>query len=69
MGMLEGDILQWLAAPGDRVEEGADLVEVEAAKTTEVVVSPATGTLREVLKREGETVPVGELLGTIDANS
>lgn len=67
MGMLDGLVAVWLVNPGDEVSEGDDLVEIEAAKTTEVVVSPVSGVVREVLRQEGETVPVGEVVAVIDS--
>ncbi|MBS7670052.1 biotin/lipoyl-containing protein [Croceicoccus gelatinilyticus] len=58
MGMQDGEIVKWLKQPGDRVAEGENLVEVEAAKTTVEVPSPVSGTVLRIIAEEGETVDV-----------
>jgi pyruvate/2-oxoglutarate dehydrogenase complex dihydrolipoamide acyltransferase (E2) component len=65
MGMTEGTIQQWLKREGDPVTEGEDIAEVEAEKTTVVVVAPESGTLSNILVQEGETVPVFTVLALI----
>jgi pyruvate/2-oxoglutarate dehydrogenase complex dihydrolipoamide acyltransferase (E2) component len=69
MGMTEGTIEQWLKSEGDPVTEGEDIAEVEAEKTTVVVVAPESGTLSKILVREGETVPVFTVLALIDGGA
>jgi pyruvate/2-oxoglutarate dehydrogenase complex dihydrolipoamide acyltransferase (E2) component len=66
MGMTEGTVEQWLRHEGDRVSEGEEIAEVEAEKTTVVVIAPETGTLTKILVQEGETVPVFTALALID---
>jgi pyruvate/2-oxoglutarate dehydrogenase complex dihydrolipoamide acyltransferase (E2) component len=66
MGMTEGTIEQWLKRVGDPVTEGEEIAEVEAEKTTVVVVAPESGTLSKILVQEGETVPVFTALALID---
>jgi pyruvate dehydrogenase E2 component (dihydrolipoamide acetyltransferase) len=58
MGMQEGTIVRWFKHEGDVVQADEDLVEVEAAKTTQAVVAPASGVLLRVLVAEGDTIPV-----------
>lgn len=58
MGMSEGTIVKWLKAVGDTVAEDEPLAEVESEKTVEVIESPATGTLSEILMEAGTVVPV-----------
>ncbi|MFS0735935.1 biotin/lipoyl-containing protein [Sphingomonas sp. 1P06PA] len=65
MGMQDGEIVRWLKAVGDKVEQGEPLLEVEAAKTTVEVPSPGTGTLTEIVAEEGETVDVRAHIATI----
>lgn len=66
MAMTEGTVDHWLKREGDPVTEGEDIAEVEAEKTTVVVVAPETGTLATILVQEGETVPVFTVLALID---
>lgn len=69
MGMTEGTIEQWLKREGDPVTEGEDIAEVEAEKTTVVVVAPESGLLSKILIPEGETVPVFTVLALIEGAS
>jgi len=65
MGMQEGTIVHWLKAEGDLVEEDEPLVEVEAAKTEQVIESPASGVLARILVHEDTTIPVLEIVAFI----
>ena len=65
MSMSEGTVVSWLAAPGDRLDVGQPLVEVESSKTTNVMEALYAGTLTEILVEEGETVPVNTVLAVI----
>lgn len=66
MGMSEGTIVKWLKAVGDTVKEDEPLVEVEAEKATEVIESPASGTLKEILVEAGTTVEVRTAVAVIE---
>ncbi len=56
----------WLKAEGEAVGGDEPLVEVESEKATLAVPSPAAGVLRRILRRTGETVAVGEVIGEIE---
>ena len=58
-------VIGWSVAEGNRVEEGQLLCEVETEKTTIEITAPASGLLRKILIREGETRPVGVTMGFI----
>lgn len=66
MGMSEGSIVTWLKKVGDSVVEDEPLAEVEAEKVEEILESPATGTLVEILVQEGETVEVRTVIAIIE---
>ncbi|PSQ59118.1 MAG: branched-chain alpha-keto acid dehydrogenase subunit E2 [Halobacteriales archaeon SW_9_67_25] len=66
-GVAEGEIVAWHVAPGDGVEEDQVLAEVETDKAVVDLPSPVAGTVRELLAEEGEVVPVGNVVVTIDA--
>ena len=66
MGMSEGTIVKWLKAVGDTVKEDEPLAEVEAEKATEVIESPASGTLQEILVETGTTVEVRTPVAVIE---
>lgn len=63
--MDEGKIVRWLKRIGDPVVRGESLLEVETDKVNIEVESFGTGVLRKIIIDEGETVPLGELLGVI----
>lgn len=65
MAMEEGVIIQWLKKEGDRIEKGDPVVEVETDKSTMEVEADYEGTLLKILREEGETVPVTEVIGWI----
>jgi pyruvate dehydrogenase E2 component (dihydrolipoamide acetyltransferase) len=65
LSMQEGTIAHWWKDDGAQVTEGEDLVDIETPKITNVLESPGTGTLRRVVARGGETLPIGSLLGVI----
>src|ERR1700747_3030663 len=62
--MEEGTIVRWLKQDGDEVSQGEPLAEVETDKATVTFDADADGTLRIVVG-EGETVPIGGVLGSI----
>jgi pyruvate dehydrogenase E2 component (dihydrolipoamide acetyltransferase) len=63
--MEEGTILNWLKSPGDTVEQGDELVEIETDKANMVYEADAGGTLIEVVAQEGATLPIGEVIARI----
>ncbi len=66
--MEEGTILQWLVAVGDRVQEGAPLVEVETDKATVTYESEHDGTVLALHAEAGTSVAVGAPIAVIGAD-
>jgi 2-oxoglutarate dehydrogenase E2 component (dihydrolipoamide succinyltransferase) len=64
--VTEATIGKWLKKEGDRVEQDETLVELETDKVTMEVNSPSAGTLIEIIKGEGETVSVGDIIGKVE---
>lgn len=64
--VTEATIASWYKKTGDAVNADEPLVELETDKVTVEVPAPASGTLGEVLVKEGETVEVGTLLGMLE---
>ncbi len=58
-GLTEAEIVAWHVKPGDRVEDGQIIVEVETAKAVVELPSPWDGTVVRLLAEEGQTVEVG----------
>ena len=65
LSMEEGMVVAWLTGEGEQIEAGQDLLEIETTKITNVYEAPADGLLRRQVAAEGETVPVGALLGLL----
>jgi pyruvate dehydrogenase E2 component (dihydrolipoamide acetyltransferase) len=63
--MTEGTITGWRVREGERIERGAEILDVETEKIVNAVEAPATGVLRRIAVAEGETRPVGALIGVI----
>lgn len=61
-GVAEGELVSWLVAPGDRVEEDQPVAEVETDKALVEVPSRYDGTVEELFVEEGEMVPVGDVI-------
>ncbi|KAF0137680.1 MAG: putative dihydrolipoyllysine-residue acetyltransferase [Xanthobacteraceae bacterium] len=67
LGMAQdtGLLVTWRKAPGDHVAIGDALFEVETDKATMEVEATAEGYLSAVTAREGEDVPVGQVIARI----
>ncbi|QGQ46543.1 2-oxoglutarate dehydrogenase complex dihydrolipoyllysine-residue succinyltransferase [Metabacillus sediminilitoris] len=66
--ITEGTIAQWLKQPGEKVEKGEYLLEVETDKVNVELTAEFSGVLKELFKESGDTVEVGETIGVIDEN-
>ncbi|ABS65417.1 2-oxoglutarate dehydrogenase, E2 subunit, dihydrolipoamide succinyltransferase [Xanthobacter versatilis] len=67
--VTEATIGKWFKKPGDTVKADEPLVELETDKVTVEVPAPAAGVLAEIVAKDGDTVGVGALLGSIGAGS
>src|SRR6185503_1309040 len=63
--IAEGTITRWLVKVGDKVERDQPLFEISTDKVDAEIPSPASGTLLEVRNKEGETVPVNQVVAVI----
>ena len=63
--IAEGTITRWLVKVGDKVERDQPLFEISTDKVDAEIPSPASGTLLEIRNKEGETVPVNQVVATI----
>jgi len=58
--VVEGEIVRWLVAEGETVEQDQPIVEVMTDKVTVELPSPYAGVLEKQLAAEGDVVPVNE---------
>lgn len=63
--MTEGQIVKWLKKEGDTVTEGEIILEIMTDKTSMEIEAEASGVLLKILRKDGETVPVTEVIGYI----
>ncbi|WEH43586.1 dihydrolipoamide acetyltransferase family protein [Streptomyces sp. AM 2-1-1] len=68
-GLTEAEILTWYVRPGDRVTDGQVVCEVETAKAAVELPIPYDGVVGEIRFPGGTTVPVGEVIITVHANT
>jgi 2-oxoglutarate dehydrogenase E2 component (dihydrolipoamide succinyltransferase) len=67
--VTEATVSKWLKSQGEKVTADEPLVELETDKVNVEVPSPTSGVLGSIDVKEGETVNVGSLLGTVDNSS
>lgn len=67
--ITEGTIAQWLKKPGDTIEKGEFIVELETDKVNVEVISEEAGVVSELLAAEGDTVQVGQVIAIVGAGS
>ena len=63
--ITEATVSKWLKKEGETVQADEALVELETDKVNLEVPSPISGTLSEISFRDGDTVEVGAVLGSI----
>ncbi|WP_404346486.1 2-oxo acid dehydrogenase subunit E2 [Sutcliffiella horikoshii] len=68
-GMTQADILSFFVKKGDKVKPDEPLVEVQTDKMTAEIPAPYAGVIKEILVKEGETIPVGTTLFLLEAES
>ncbi len=63
--MAEGTLVRWLRKPGDTIQKGEVLAEIETDKATVEVESTLAGTVLSLLADEGAVVPVNTPIAVI----
>ncbi len=66
--ITEATVSKWLKNEGDTVDVDEPIVELETDKVNLEVPSPVSGILSEINSKDGATVEVGALLGTVSTN-
>ncbi|MEK4229878.1 dihydrolipoamide acetyltransferase family protein [Solibacillus sp. FSL H8-0538] len=64
--VTEGTIERWLVQVGDRVNKYDPIAEVNTDKVNAEVPSSFSGTIKQLVAREGEKLPVGAVVCTIE---
>ena len=66
--VTEATVSKWLKSKGEKVNADEPIVELETDKVNVEVPSPTNGVIGSIAVKEGETVNVGSLLGTVDSS-
>ncbi len=67
--ITEGTIAKWLKQPGESVDKGEFIVELETDKVNVEVISEEAGVIQELLAAEGDTVEVGQVIAVVGEGS
>lgn len=62
----QGDLVRLMIAPGATVNEGQAVMELETDKAVVEVPSSVSGTVKEILVKEGDKIKVGQIVFTAD---
>ena len=63
--ITEATVSKWLKSVGEEVDSDEPVVELETDKVNVEVPSPSSGVLEKISVKEGDTVEVGALLGSV----
>ncbi|MDT8070275.1 MAG: dihydrolipoyllysine-residue acetyltransferase [Terriglobia bacterium] len=63
--IVQGDVVRVAVKPGDTISDGQTLIELETDKAVVEVPSTVSGTVKEVLVREGQKAKVGQVILTL----
>src|SRR4029450_10583931 len=63
--METGKVIKWLRKEGDAVKGGDVIAEIETDKANVEIEAFGSGVLRKIVVSEGDSVPVGEVIGVI----
>src|SRR5690554_3413988 len=65
--IADGTVATWYKKPGEPIERDELIVDVETDKVVLEIVAPADGTLKSIIKDEGEVVLSEEVLAIFEA--
>src|SRR5216110_2319780 len=67
--IAEGTLSKWLKKVGDVVKRDEPIFEISTDKVDAEIPSPSSGTLAEIVVREGETVPVSTVVARLETEA
>ena len=67
--IIEATVLKWLKQVGEAIEQEESVLEIATDKVDSEVPSPVEGKLLEVRFKEGDVVPVGEVIAIIETEA
>src|SRR5205823_2162167 len=67
LAMKTGRVVEWLKKPGETVQQGEPIVQIESEKAVNEVEAPTSGIIRLLVVEEDESAPVSAPLAVIVA--
>jgi len=64
--VIEGIVVKWLVKVGDVIDKDQPLLEISTDKVDAEIPSPVAGSIVEILAKEGDTIPIQEVLCRIE---
>ena len=65
--VADATLVTWHKKPGDPIQAGENLVDLETDKIVLEIPAPADGVMGAILRGDGETVTTGDLIATLEA--
>ncbi len=65
LSMDEGELVEWHISPGDEINVGQEIAEIETSKIAGAVEAAVSGKVRRLVAEEGEMLPVGALMAVL----
>jgi pyruvate dehydrogenase E2 component (dihydrolipoamide acetyltransferase) len=62
----QGDLVRLMIAPGATVAEGQSVMELETDKAVVEVPSSVSGTVKDIMVKQGEKIKVGQVIFTVE---
>lgn len=62
----QGDLVRLMVSPGNSVSEGQPVMELETDKAVVEVPSSISGTVKDVLVKQGQKITVGQVIFTVE---
>lgn len=67
--IAEGTIIRWTKKEGEVVSKDENILEISTDKVDSEIPSPAAGRIVELKAKEGETVPVGQVIAVLETEA
>ncbi len=67
--ITEGEIAEWMKQPGEYIEKGEVIVDLETDKVNVEIISEEAGVVQELLFEEGDVVEVGQVIARVDESA
>lgn len=65
LAMQEGTLTDWHIAEGDSIAPGKEICDIETSKIANAMEATITGTVKRLVAKPGDTLPVGALLAVV----